>query len=64
MDDYWMFKVGKDGEVMLKLFNTKKLPKGWSDSPKAARAAVEAKKLEKKLGKSNDDSSGFNKLFS
>ena len=38
MDPYWMYKVGKDGEVMSKLFTTKKEPKGWYDNPKKAKA--------------------------
>lgn len=56
MEPYYMYKVAK-GEVKGKLFDTPKLPSGWFDSPKAARAAVEAKKLEKRLGGSNDNSS-------
>ncbi len=64
MDPYWMYRV-KKGEVESKLFTSKKEPKGWYDSPKAAKAGIKAKadELEKKLGKHDDDSSGLNKLF-
>ena len=36
MDPYWMYRV-KDGAVESKLFTSKKEPKGWLDSNKAAK---------------------------
>jgi hypothetical protein len=63
MAPYFMYKVVK-GEVQSKLFDSPKEPKNWYDSPKAAKAAVEAKKLEKKLEKANDNSAGFNQQLS
>jgi len=62
MIPYYMYKITK-GEVKAKLFDTPKSPAGWFDSPHAARAAVEAKKLEKRLEASNDYSSRNNKQF-
>lgn len=57
----------KDGEVINQLFpmgnKDWKISKGWYESPKAAKAAG-AKSLETKLGKSDDNSSRFNKQLS
>ena len=75
MDPYWMYKVGKDGEVMSKLFTTKKEPKGWYDNPKKAKAGeveevveevetVEEVAEETQEETTNGNSTGFNFLGS
>ena len=65
-----MFKVVK-GEVESKLFDTDKLPAGWSDSPPAAKAKAAAPKIKKvetpaviETGVSDGNSTGHNQLFS
>jgi hypothetical protein len=54
-DPYWLYKVVK-GEVISKLFMSHKEPKGWYESPAAAKRAKSSKKLEKV----DDDSTGYN----
>ena len=48
-----MYKVGKDGKVEAKLFDTKKEPKGWSDSPKAAKAKKQTEKVDDNSARDN-----------
>lgn len=64
-DPWCMYQV-KDGAVINQLFHPDRIPDGWYDSPKAAKAALEKPKpakidLRTKEGramkaKSNDDS--------
>ena len=54
MDPYWMYKV-KKGQVASKLFDTKKEPKGWYDSPKAAKAAKEESEIDLATAEALDD---------
>ena len=42
VDPWCMYQV-KDGKVINDLFLPHLIPEGWHDSPKAAKAAVEAK---------------------
>lgn len=69
-DPWWMYK-SINGKVESHLFDPDKIPKGWYDSPGAARAAAKPKKLdgrskEAKLLKAqeNGDSSGLDKQLS
>ena len=41
-----MYQV-KNGQVINKLFHPDRIPEGWYDSPKAAKAALEQPKIEK-----------------
>ena len=55
-DPWCMYQVADDGTVTNKMFNPDKIPRGWYDSPGAARKAKE--KREEKV---NGNSPGSNK---
>lgn len=69
-DPWWMYQC-INGEVVSHLFDPDKIPKGWHDSPRAAKAARKPKKIDgrskeaKSLKAQEDgDSSGLDKQLS
>jgi hypothetical protein len=64
MDPYFMHKIGKNGEVISKKFDTKKLPVGWWDSPKAAKEAKNKPAVKKVDEVEDDNSTGTNQQLS
>jgi hypothetical protein len=65
-DEWCMYQV-KDGLVINQMFHPDRIPKGWFDSPKAAKSAKKprAKKATNAgltIGGSDGNSTGFNQL--